>query len=288
MKWVRTEENELEVLETVIENPRTSLRSIQANSDLRKSTIHYILKDSKFHPYKPTFINEILERDYDLRLYFSFWVQGEIESDGEFHRKILFSDEATFTTNGVVSSQNCRWWSDNNPNFTIECKSQYSAKTNVWCGILDNKIVGPFFFRENLNSQRYLQFLQNELSDELDRLPLNLRLSMWFQQDGAPIHSTQVITNYLEQEFDGKWIGRYSNYQWPPRSPDLSPLDFFLWGYLKETVYARRPFRNLDHLENEIRAAVLQISPETLRKVVDHFSKQTIKCIVRNGRHTEH
>ncbi|EFN85682.1 hypothetical protein EAI_02991, partial [Harpegnathos saltator] len=35
--------------------------------------------------------------------------------------------------------------------------------------------------------------------------------------------------------------------EWPPRSPDMNPLDFFFWGYLKDCIYKTKP-RNLDNL----------------------------------------
>jgi len=55
--------------------------------------------------------------------------------------------------------------------------------------------------------------------------------------DGAPPHSTNVITNYLNDRFAGRWIGRFGPIAWPLRSPDLSPNDFFIWGYLKSKMF---------------------------------------------------
>ncbi|KAJ8954150.1 hypothetical protein NQ318_005744 [Aromia moschata] len=46
----------------------------------------------------------------------------------EFHKRILFSDESTFSTNGVVSSLHCRYWSETNPHFTNSCRRQYFKK----------------------------------------------------------------------------------------------------------------------------------------------------------------
>lgn len=124
------------------------------------------------------FICTFQERDYDLRYDFCMWIQGQIEDQHDFHKHILFGDESTFTTNGVVSSQNCRWWSDENPNFVIDNNNQYYQKTNVWCGIVNNKLIGPSFFRHNLTGYTYLQFLENELTDFLDKNDVNYGLYM--------------------------------------------------------------------------------------------------------------
>ncbi|KAJ8952416.1 hypothetical protein NQ318_014508 [Aromia moschata] len=102
-------------------------------------------------------------------------------------------NEATFTTNGIVSSQNIRMWSENNPHWVIECKRQNSSKVNVFYGILNEKIIGPYFFYENLNAASFLRFLQTEFTDALDELPLDYRYNLHLQLDGAPIHNAVII-----------------------------------------------------------------------------------------------
>lgn len=226
-KAVLNEENSFEVLLTVAENPQVSIAKIHQDTNISPTSIGRILKSNKFHPYKPKFIQVLKERDYDARFDFCAWYQGMIEENQNFTRNVLFTDECTFTSNGIVSSQNCRWWADENPHFIVANKDQYRFKVNVWCGIWNHQVIGPYFFRENLNAERYLDFLNNELTLFLDDLPLARRMNLYFQQDGAPIHSTQEVVRWLNHEFDDHWIGRYSANHWPARSPDLSPLDFF-------------------------------------------------------------
>lgn len=284
------EDDHLDVLQAVIENPKVSLRKIAKTvpGNTSKSSASRILKNNNFHPYKPKFIHTLKPRDFDSRFMFCAWFQGEAEVDHFFGRRILFSDEATFTSNGVVCSQNCRWWSDVNPNFVIECRDQYYFKTNVWCGILNNEIVGPYFFRGNITADVYLNFLRNEIFEFTNQLPLNLQYILWYQHDGAPCHSAARVTEYLNQAFPRRWIGRRSEIPWPPRSPDITPLDFFLWGLLKEIVYKHRPFQDVDHLEEIIRQCVRDVTPDMIRAAVSEFSKRTIKCMERNGGHVEH
>lgn len=285
-KWI-IDENEENVLLDVIEHKKTSLVAISDRTGTTPSTVRNILKKNKYHPYKPKFINTLKEWDFDARFDFCAWVQGELEENRSFGKCILFTDEATFSANGVVSSQNCRWGADENPKFIIECKDQYSFKTNVWCGIFNGRLIGPYFFRRNLKAENYLNFLSSEITDEIDNMSLEERSTLWFQHDGASIHSTVAVRNYLDDLFRGKWIGRYSQYPWPARSPDITPLDFFLWGYLKQKVYRKRPFQNIDHLENTIRDVCNDIPPRFLRNVVKEFCRRTVTCMEREGRHTE-
>lgn len=286
-KPVTNEEGTFNVLLSVTENPRMALSERQEQTGISEKSIRRILKNNKFRAYKPKFIHTLLDRDFDARLDFSLWFQGMIGLCQHFHTNILFTDEATFTSNGTVSSQNCRWWADENPNWKIEAKSQFSFKTNVWCGILDTQIVGPYFFRGNLTSRNYLVFLNNEFFDFLHGLPLQRRNDIFFQQDGASVHSTLEVRAWLNEHFPHKWIGRYSENPWPARSPDLTPLDFFLWGYLKSRVYKHRPFRNIDHLEEVIRQCINNITPQMLRNVSREMKSRTTTCIERQGRHVE-
>jgi hypothetical protein len=58
-----------------------------------------------------------------------------------------------------------------------------------------------------------------------------------FQQDGAPPHFHREVREVLNLVLPRQWIGRHWPNDnpllwWPPWSPDLTPCDFFLWGYV--------------------------------------------------------
>lgn len=233
--------------------------------------------------FKPKILHTLELGDEERRLKFCYGLQGEYLNNRIFLNEILFSDEATFTTNGVVSSQNCRHWSAENPEFVISAKRQYSQKINVWCGILKDRIIGPFFFEGNLNANEFLNFLRNEFSNALDDLPLQYLIDLKFQLDGSPIHNAVLVREWLNQHFENRWIGRNSPFMdWPPRSPDLTPLDFFLWGILKQKVYRTRP-QTLEELRARIIQACTEITPEEIQRVTMNVRKRIDKCIQING-----
>ena len=60
-------------------------------------------------------------------------------------------------------------------------------------------------------------------------------------QDGAPAHTSRMAMEWLENRFPGRLLSNKSEFIWPPRSPDLNPLDFFLWGYMKEEIHRAQP-----------------------------------------------
>ena len=71
--------------------------------------------------------------------------------------------------------------------------------------------------------------------------------------------------------------------EWPPRSPNLCPLDFCLWGYLKSKVYSPRP-ATLNELQANIVREVAQIDPAmTMRAMLD-MRERAVKSIAAGGR----
>jgi hypothetical protein len=74
--------------------------------------------------------------------------------------QVCFTDEATFHVNGCVNRHNCRIWGSEQPN-KIHEYVRGSAKVNVWCGLLCDCVVGPFFFTEStITGDIYLDLLQ--------------------------------------------------------------------------------------------------------------------------------
>jgi len=61
---------------------------------------------------------------------------------------------------------------------------------------------------------------------------------MYSQHDGAPPHFSREVRNFLIYLFPGRWIGRGGPHNWPARSPDLSPMDYCVWGWMKVLVYS--------------------------------------------------
>lgn len=108
---------------------------------------------------------------------------------------------------------------------------------------------------------------------------------LW-QQDGAPAHYAQTIRTYLTETFGHRWVGRGGPIDWPARSPDLNPLDFFLWGYLKRRVYKTKP-SCLEQLKQNIVDECRSISADTLQKVLASCIRRTLLCKQNNGGHFE-
>jgi hypothetical protein len=79
--------------------------------------------------------------------------------------------------------------------------------------------------------------LKNIMPDFLADVPLIIHEELHLTHDGAPAHFSPIARRYLNRKFPGQWIGRGGPISWPPCSPDLNPLNFYLWGHLKSPVY---------------------------------------------------
>ncbi|GFU88561.1 putative transposase [Trichonephila clavipes] len=187
----------------------------------------------------------IHQNDHQARRRFVEWAQNEIAIVPDFHKRILFSDEAHFWLNGYVNKQNCRIWSEANPQVYVETPL-HPEKLTVWCALWAGGIIGPYFKNDEGHN-------------------------VTFQQDGATCHTARATIDLLKDTFGDRLISRFGPVNWPPRSCDLTPLDYFLWGYVKSLVYADKP-QTLDHLEDNIRRVIADIRPQVLEKVIENWT----------------
>lgn len=229
------EEKQIQIVAQMIDNPMQPTSLVAADCDVSSKSVQNVLKRCKFHPYKLKMLHALTEDDPDRRIEFCDLMSVRLNRYPNYHHTICFSDECTFFLNGKVNRQNVRYWSDVNLHIYRECNTQFPQKLNVWAGILGNHIIGPLFIQGNLTGLLYLDMIENtvehlilecieENPDEFGDVPII------FQQDGAPPHYHRDVRNYLDHQYPGRWIGRRGAVEWPARSPDLTPMDFFFVG----------------------------------------------------------
>ena len=101
-----------------------------------------------------------------------------------------------------------------------------------------------------------------------------------------------TLSTQLRKTISERWrpsyrthvVSRFGDVPWPPRSPDLSACDFFLWGYLKSKVYVRKP-PTVDDLKVSIREEIATVPQEMLVKVMQNFEERLRTCVRQEGRH---
>lgn len=227
-------------------------------------------------PYIIQLTQELSETDHLQRRRFVKWALEQEAIDSDFKSKIFFSDEANFYLDGFVNKRNCRIWGSEKPRPNEEQPTS-EAKVTVWCAIWAHGIIGPYYFEDKqgnsiaVNSSRYRQMLKSFLFPKLQTIDIE---NMLFQQDGAPWHTKFTTINILRKKFPDRVISRNGDINFPPRSCDLSPVDFFLWGYIKDKVFEQRCNRptTIDQLKMKIREAIASVTPDMCQNVLNDWS----------------
>ena len=160
----------------------------------------------------------------------------------------------------------------------------YIQKNAPFGAVYTGGIIGPYFFkneagaRVTVNGDRYRTMINDFLFENMDDIDPD---EMWFQQDGATCHTSTATIDLLKSKFGDKLISRNGTVNWPPRSCDLTPLDYFLWGYVKSLVYADKP-ATIDALEDNIVRVIRDIRPALLEKVTQNWTSRM--RFVKNSR----
>ena len=163
--------------------------------------------------------------------------------------------------------------------------SLHPQKVTVWAGFTGTTMLPPFFFHDTVNGESYLNMLKVHVIPALTQRRMLRKTT--FQQDGAPPHIANCVKDYLKMKFGNKIISRHFDRTWPPRSPDLSPADFWLWATLKHRVYVRNP-GNMEELKQFISDEMAQISPEELQKSTESVCRRLETVKTSRGAHIEH
>ncbi|GFY25598.1 uncharacterized protein TNCV_2487181 [Trichonephila clavipes] len=165
--------------------------------------------------------------------------------------------------------------SEANPQVYFETPFHPETLT-VWCALWAGGIIGPYFFKNDeghnvtVNGDRYRAMISNVFIPELNNHDIQ---ELWFQQDGATCHTARAAIDLLKDTIGDRLISRFGPVNWPPTSCDLTPLDYFLWGYVKSLVYADKP-QTLDHLEDNIRRVIADIRPQMFEKVIENWTSR--------------
>ena len=225
-----TEETLDEIGASLERTPTKSMPKLAEQVEISESSAHRATKLLKVKPFKCTSVQSLKQDDPVSRMHYCEWFHSSV-NDGLIDPQLLFfSDEAWFHLNGRVNTLNCRYWASENPH-RIQEIPHYDRKVGVWCAVSARCIIGPIFYKQTVNTERYQNYILTPFFHELTEEEKSYR---WFQQDSATAHTAEESMNKIREVFEDRVI---SAGVWPSRSPDLTVCDFYLWGNLKGKVY---------------------------------------------------
>ncbi|GFW51992.1 uncharacterized protein TNCV_1189221 [Trichonephila clavipes] len=249
----------------------SSAREAARRLGLPPSSVHNIRRILQLYPYKLQSCNEPLPADTAQREAFAKWAFSKMEQDPTWVFNILWTNEKRFSrfmvTLTTITVAFGRPLIHVRPFFEKQCP------VNGW-------------ITETVNAQRHLTLLREII---VPCLILRGQISnVTFMQDGATSHTANPVKAFLIQAFgEDRIISRRCRYPWPPRSPDLTPANFWLWGYLKSRVYLSGP-SSLSELKDAIRREVSSIHPDMLHSAVAGLVTR-LECLLPcGGGHVEH
>ena len=158
------------------------------------------------------------------------WIINHEKVDAGFSSKIILNDEAHFHLDGFVNRQNYRVWGSEKPRVISE-KQMHPQRVTVWRGFWAGDIIGLYFFKNEagqaaiVNGARYRDTITQFFLLKLNDIDV---ADMWFQQDDATCHTANETIQLPHETFLNRVLSRFGDQNWPPRSCDLTPLDFFL------------------------------------------------------------
>ena len=106
----------------------------------------------------------------------------------------------------------------------------------------------------------------------------------WFQQDSATWHAVEATLDVLRPVFKDRTISSRADVVWPPRSYDLTPLDYYLWGAVKDKCYADKP-ETIDALKDSVREAIGEIQLHTIDNELKNWTNRVGYCMASRGSH---
>jgi hypothetical protein len=204
------------------------------------------------------------------------------DNDDGYRRKILFSDETIFHVSGKESRHNVTTWGSENQHHATE-HIRGSPEVHVWCGLMLNRIIEPFFFAESaVTKEMYLAMLQQFVVPQVE----DLQPTVLLQQDGASTHWGRIVRDYLDATLPNRWLGTDGPLAWPPQSSDITTLDFFLCGYAKDKVYATK-VTGVEDLMTRIREVITAINRCMLARTWEEFEFRVDVLRATQGTHID-
>ena len=138
-------------------------------------------------------------------------------------------------------------------------------EATVWCGFWSRGIIGPFFENKQGeavtdNDDRYRAMLNEFFFTKIEEEDIG---NIWFQQHGAKCHPAEVPLDVLCPVFEDSITSRRADVIWPPRSCDLTPLNYHLLGAVKDKCNADKS-ETIDALKDNIREVIGEMQLHTI------------------------
>lgn len=199
----RTDANIERVAQHFQNNPKCSIRKGAAILNMKKTTVHRIVKENlNLFPYKTQIQLKLTDESKQRRLQFGQQFMTNLLG---ILGSIWFTDESIFTLNPHLNKQNNRTWQTKGDNPCESVTHQYHPqKLMVWAAISSNGIVVLPIRENTITSESYRRMLEDDFIPFL--MENGILEESWFQQDGARAHTSDMVLEFLMDHFEDRII----------------------------------------------------------------------------------
>ena len=283
---IRTQALVKKVREAIRRNPQRSLRKMALQLKISYSTVRRVLnEDLKMKAFKKTttpLLSATQKRNRVIRC-----KQLLRRHDIRNISHVLFSDEKIFTIEEAHNPQNVRIYAPDRQSIPRSKKqvfrTQHPASVMVWAGVSCQGKTNLIFIPQGtkVNAAVYKNtILEAEVKELGSRMFGN---EHWvFQQDSAPSHKAKSTQQWLSENVPAF----ISTSEWPATSPDLNPLDYFVWGRLQGAVNNKR-HKSLEELKRSLKREWGKLSMEETCQACKAFLPRLRLCIKKKGGYFE-
>jgi len=268
-----------QVQDMIDEDPGRSMRSIARELEVSDSTIRRIVEeDLRYKSYalikRGQFMNAATK---ERRLEKAKLLLTKLKHPQAPGQLIFFSDEKNFSQDQKVNWKNNRWLCSDAEEVPIVMSTKFPATVMV-LGVISNEgdVMPPFFFQkgERVNAACYINVLRTVVEPWMRQVAAGRHFV--FQQDGAPAHTANTTQDWLLTHLPEFWPKEI----WPPNSPDLNPLDYYVWGVCERDVN-KHPHNNVDSVKAKITEVMQGMGRQEIVKACKRF-RARIEAVIDN------
>ena len=274
----------VEEIQAIVEaNPRKSMRAISREKGVCERTVRQTIHDDLgLNSYALRRGQHLTEVQVERRFVRASALLNNMKHETNGYLR-FFSDEKNFTQEEKVNRRNDRYLTDDIAEVPIVMHVKFPLNVMVLAVVSsEGDVMPPFIFEKGvkLNSDVYIDVLSTVVKPLMDEVAKGRPYV--FQQDSAPCHASKKTQAWLLENVHSHW----SPDLWPPNSPDLNPLDYFVWGVLEaRTNSVFHP--NLDSLKTSIVEQFALLDRHDVIKACRAFRTRVQKVVTAHGEHIE-
>jgi len=264
----RDEDFVAQVQEMVNNDPGQSMRALARELNISEKTVRVcMMEDIRYKSYKMRKGQLLTEKMQENRLKKSKKLLNKLRHPLEPDMVWFFSDEKNFCQDQSINRQNNRWLAYCPKDVPRIMQTKFPATVMVF-GVVSSEgdVMPPHIFPQGLrvNTEVYLDVLEHVVLPWIKNT-IGDRPFVW-QQDSAPCHTSRRSQKWISEHF----CDFTPPDVWPPNSPDLNPMDFYVWGAVERDTN-RTACKSRDDLINRIKVVFTSLPKEVVKKSCSRF-----------------